>query len=57
MAWGGKNSSAIDRDVGHRNLNLSQAVLAERLGVTFQRVQKYERKQAAALPQTAKKRR
>jgi transcriptional regulator with XRE-family HTH domain len=47
MAEGGKNP--IDVHVGgrvklrRRQLGLSQAKLAERLGVTFQQVQKYER--------------
>ena len=44
-----KNPSLVDQHVGRklrfrrRELNLSQEALAERLGVTFQQIQKYER--------------
>jgi transcriptional regulator with XRE-family HTH domain len=44
-----KNPSAVDQHVGRmlrfrrRELDISQEALAERLGVTFQQVQKYER--------------
>lgn len=44
-----KNPSLVDQHVGRklrwrrRELSLSQEALAERLGVTFQQIQKYER--------------
>jgi transcriptional regulator with XRE-family HTH domain len=46
---GPKSSDPVDRHVGsrvrlrRRALGMSQAVLAERLGLTFQQIQKYER--------------